>query len=124
MLYPLRPCDHCGKPGTDRHHRDRNPCNNAPENVAVLCESCHILEHGDQMRDVRYNGGVRNGFRNPYKGVCWHRHQKRWVVQFKVDGRNQTIYSSHDPEDAAVVYDAAVIAFRGRGYTNLIPVPD
>jgi 5-methylcytosine-specific restriction endonuclease McrA len=27
------------------HHRDRNPHNNAFENLEVLCPTCHSLEH-------------------------------------------------------------------------------
>ena len=42
-LYPdLGPCGECGLvPARDRHHRDGNAQNNAPENVAFLCRRCH-----------------------------------------------------------------------------------
>lgn len=41
-LYELRACDRCGKPGTDRHHRDGDTGNNTPENIAILCRHCHM----------------------------------------------------------------------------------
>lgn len=44
-IYKLGPCNRCPKPGRERHHRDRNPGNNAPENIEILCHSCHKLEH-------------------------------------------------------------------------------
>lgn len=119
-LYELTDCERCGKPGEARHHRDRNPENNAPENIEVLCLKCHRLEHGREMYLARCVAGKR--MNAPYKGVCWHKRTNRWVVQFKHEGVNRTIYRSDDPEEAAVVYDAAVIAFRGHGYTNLIPL--
>lgn len=41
-LYPdAKPCEVCGKPG-ERHHRDGNPLNNAPENIGWLCRTHHI----------------------------------------------------------------------------------
>ena len=48
-LYPFGPdatCVACG--GTrrlQRHHVDGDPGNNAPENVAVLCQDCHTEAH-------------------------------------------------------------------------------
>ncbi len=46
-LFDLGPCEQCA--GTDkrreRHHRDGNPLNNAPENIRVLCSTCHHFEH-------------------------------------------------------------------------------
>lgn len=28
-----------------RHHRDHNPLNNDPSNIAILCHYCHMVEH-------------------------------------------------------------------------------
>jgi hypothetical protein len=39
--FPLGPCERCGRPGRERHHRDENTLNNAPENVLVLCRRYH-----------------------------------------------------------------------------------
>lgn len=47
---PLDICERCG--GTEEnpklihfHHKDRDEWNNTPENVEVLCMSCHMKEH-------------------------------------------------------------------------------
>lgn len=44
-----RACARCGHDGSVHkiqiHHRDRNPYNNAPENLEPLCVPCHKTEH-------------------------------------------------------------------------------
>jgi hypothetical protein len=46
--YPLQPCDICGANECliDRHHRDGDTKNNAPENIQFLCRRCHMEEDG------------------------------------------------------------------------------
>lgn len=45
-LYPAPgACEQCGDQAGDRHHRDGNPLNNHPDNVAFMCRSCHMLIH-------------------------------------------------------------------------------
>lgn len=43
--FRLGPCERCGARGFDRHHKDRNPVNNARSNVEILCRRCHAREH-------------------------------------------------------------------------------
>ena len=43
-LYPTQPCLVCGEKG-QRHHKDKNPMNNAANNIEFLCASCHTKEH-------------------------------------------------------------------------------
>lgn len=39
-------CEICGKQGNlDVHHKDENPNNNEPDNLQVLCRSCHMKIH-------------------------------------------------------------------------------
>lgn len=43
-------CARCGFTGSPKnrlevHHRDRDPYNNAPANLQVLCHDCHVVEH-------------------------------------------------------------------------------
>lgn len=35
------------------HHKDRNPANNAAENLVTLCASCHLKLHWAEDRDYR-----------------------------------------------------------------------
>lgn len=43
-LYPVLPdqCELCESPATDRHHKDQDTFNNAPENIQFLCHPCHL----------------------------------------------------------------------------------
>ena len=51
--YPTKECARCGGTETlQRHHRDRDPTNNEPENVEILCAKCHGAEHR-RLRPVR-----------------------------------------------------------------------
>lgn len=46
-LYPdLGDCEECGKPATDRHHKDGNTGNNDRLNLAFLCRRCHMVVDG------------------------------------------------------------------------------
>ena len=52
-LKPPGPCELCGALGTDVHHKDRDPFNNAPGNLERLCGSCHKLKHYHQPERLR-----------------------------------------------------------------------
>jgi hypothetical protein len=56
-FYPTAPshCQRCQKPATEtkrmeRHHRDEDPCNNAPDNIEWVCASCHRRIHWAHRR--------------------------------------------------------------------------
>jgi hypothetical protein len=52
--YPvLGACVQCGQPARHRHHVDRNPLNNEPENVQLLCTTCHGLAHRGEKKPTR-----------------------------------------------------------------------
>lgn len=110
--------------GLDVHHKDGNKQDCRRSNLEMKSRADHSRWHLNEKRDEnverRYQCPPKRGA--PYKGVCWHKRIGRWVVQFKVDGVNQTLGRFDDPEEAAVVYDTAVIVWRGgRGYSNFIP---
>lgn len=43
-------CDDMSHPEEQhRHHKDRDRSNNTPENIEVLCPTCHRLEHEKDM---------------------------------------------------------------------------
>lgn len=54
-LFNLGPCEECGQPGVDRHHKDGDPHHNVPENIAILCRRCHMLADGrlDRLRTAQ-----------------------------------------------------------------------
>jgi hypothetical protein len=52
--YPLQPCEVCGTTkDVERHHRDRNPTNNAPDNIGFLCGEHHAAHHLRERADRR-----------------------------------------------------------------------
>lgn len=61
-MYVVDDCERCGKPAMDRHHRDGNPGNNDPSNVAILCRKCHMLADGRLLRltEIGANNSKRN----------------------------------------------------------------
>lgn len=61
-MYPLQPCEVCGKTGsgqgmTDRHHRNSDRMDNSPENIAFLCRKHHLAAH--KLSDGKVGGGPR-----------------------------------------------------------------
>lgn len=50
-LYMAKACKRCGATAESsgkplhRHHKDGDPLNNAPGNVEILCEGCHVAAH-------------------------------------------------------------------------------
>lgn len=50
---PNGPCALCDNPGTDVHHKDGNPFNNAPDNLTRLCAKHHRQEHARMNRERR-----------------------------------------------------------------------
>ena len=50
--FPRQPCEVCGALRVDRHHKDGNTANNAPENIAFLCRR-HHMEADGRLERVR-----------------------------------------------------------------------
>ena len=67
-------CENCGSTqNLDVHHIDGNPLNNAPENLAVLCRSCHNLQH-----KTKPTCSIE-GCDQPHKGYGYcEKHYQRW----------------------------------------------
>jgi hypothetical protein len=51
------PCQICGAQKSERHHRDGNTANNAPDNIHVVCRRCHMTEDG-RLEQVRKSMAV------------------------------------------------------------------
>jgi hypothetical protein len=60
----LGPCEECGRPAVDRHHKDGNTGNNDFSNIARLCRSCHMRVDGRTEALIR-NAQVANAARPP-----------------------------------------------------------
>lgn len=59
-LYELRPCAVCGAEPVNkqvhRHHKDGNPLNNEPDNIAFLCVKHHAEAHHGNFEWLREDG--------------------------------------------------------------------
>jgi hypothetical protein len=55
------------------------------------------------------NSPSRRGSTSRYKGVSWHRRDRRWVAEIMFAGRQYHLgrFSLEEEEDAALAYDAA-----------------
>ena len=53
----LKVCETCGVKGSKMHihHKDRNPYNNEPSNLLVLCKHCHSRRHDvdEALQDIK-----------------------------------------------------------------------
>lgn len=58
-MFKITPCERCGKPGRDRHHKDGNTKNNVPSNVQILCRRCHMIIDGRLGRFVAAGAPTR-----------------------------------------------------------------
>lgn len=45
-LFKLGPCSKCGAEPSQRHHKDKDPLNNNPDNIEILCPKCHLDADG------------------------------------------------------------------------------
>lgn len=58
-LYPvIGPCSRCGSAKSERHHKDGNTANNAPENIEILCRRCHMEVDG-RLESARAGNKMR-----------------------------------------------------------------
>lgn len=54
QVKPREKCETClTEKNLHVHHKDRNPANNSPENLSVLCASCHLKLHWTEDREAR-----------------------------------------------------------------------
>lgn len=78
----------------------------------------------ENLRDASRKQNTRNrrsrrGSSSEFKGVSWHKGDKRWEVQIKIDGKDRHLGNFVDEVEAAYVYDeAARKAFGEFAYLN------
>lgn len=98
------------------HHVDDDRMNNRRENLKVLSAAEHrrCREPGTaNLMAPRGASGI--------KGVTWNKRSKRWQVALRHEGRNLFFGVYKDAEEAALVYDSAVLHYRGgAGYLNFL----
>jgi hypothetical protein len=85
-----------GFPDAQVDHRDGNKLNNTRNNLRLA----------DNLSNSRNRSSAAHSSR--FKGVCWHKTCKAWVVGITVSGRKKKYLGSYQSEeDAARAYDEA-----------------
>ncbi len=51
----------------------------------------------------------RRAKKSRYKGVYWHKTQKRWLVELNANGKKHPVGMFDNEEDAARAYDAKAV---------------
>jgi len=97
-------------------HINRDSLDNRRSNLRAASPSQNIANSKRMERKERK-------MRSPYRGVYWIKERRRWRAQISVAGK--TIYLGYFdiPEQAAIAYNAAALAYRPR-FARLNKIPD
>jgi hypothetical protein len=95
-------------PTIEVDHVDHNGLNNQKHNLRVATSSQN-----------QGNAQVRSDNTSGFKGVTWHKHQKRWLPQLQTKERKIYLGSFVDKVKAALAYDKAAREYFGEfAHTN------
>jgi hypothetical protein len=78
-------------------HDDGNGLNNQRGNIRVCSKG------QNNMNQKKRSDGVSSR----YKGVCWHKRDKKFYAAIKIDGKSKFLGTFESERDAAKSYDAA-----------------
>ena len=95
--------------GMKTDHRDRDKLNNQRSNLRVCSTSENHMNKGKQKNNT-----------SGYKGVSWHRQDKKWRAYINVNRKQFHLGNFSAAKDAARAYDEASIRYHGEfGLQNL-----
>jgi hypothetical protein len=86
---------------TDRHvqgdHRDHNTLNNQRANLRPVTKSQNMMNRS----------GAASHNKSGFRGVSWHREDRRWRARIKVNGKTMFLGNFTTPEAAFEAYGEA-----------------
>jgi len=81
--------------GHELDHRNRNGIDNRENNL-------RSVTHSLNLRNYEARGG-----NSKYKGVCWHKRDRRWGVKIVINYKQQYLGYFDSEKEAAMAYDDA-----------------
>ncbi|MEB8091882.1 AP2/ERF family transcription factor [Mammaliicoccus lentus] len=111
-----------------RSIRTGNRKNRIKLNSFIKSGSYQIVKNNDFTKNnlttkgnkTRWTGANYNSS-SKYKGVSWHKRDKKWCVGIRIGGELKFLGSFKREDDAAKVYNQAVLEYwDGEGYLNII----
>lgn len=116
-IFESMPCENCGNPKSQRHHKDGNPRNNNPKNIKFLCAKCHMERDGRLNHLHNCNAGrlpiykpkyrPKNS-KSPYMGVQWDSQSGKWKARINVEGRRFSLGTFKTDKEASEAYERAI----------------
>lgn len=97
--------------GLDVDHVNGDPLDNRRDNIRLATRSQNMA-----------NSGPRANGRSPYKGVSWHKRDRRWCASIMVVGHKRHLGNFDSERAAALAYDRA--AFAAWGEFSRLNFPD
>jgi len=92
----------------DIDHRDGDGLNDQKENLRLCTRS-----------ENQMNRGPNKNHSSVYKGVCWHKSTKKWIVHIQIDGKLIYLGLFNNDKYAAKAYDQAAKKYFGEfAYLN------
>ena len=94
-------------PGMDTDHINGDRLDNRRSNLRVCTRAQNT--HNQKVSKANSSG---------YKGVHWHKHDKRWRTQIKTGGKKIYLGNFHSKEYAALAYNRGALQYHG-AFANL-----
>lgn len=88
--------------GFDTDHKDLDGLNNQRSNLRIATRSQNIK-----------NQGTKSSNTSGFKGVSWHKKDKKWQTRIKINGKQKHLGNFTTPELASEAYIAACKEYNG-----------
>ncbi|KKN85747.1 hypothetical protein LCGC14_0275520 [marine sediment metagenome] len=90
------------QPGEDVDHANHDTLDNQRKNIRRCTRSQNLM-----------NSRKRLGCSSRYKGVYWHKRDRRWLAQIQKEGKRYHLGCFSNERDAACAYDLAAVEYFG-----------